>query len=57
MTTTVVALLDSLRAHFAAFELPELCSVYVTRSFRGPNVTAQLACHTPADHLSAAGLG
>jgi hypothetical protein len=43
--TTTVALLDSLRAHFAAFELPDLCSVHVTRSFSGPNVTAQLACH------------
>ncbi len=45
MTTTVVVLLDSLRAHLTAFELPELCSVHVTRY--GPNVTAQLACHTP----------
>ena len=53
MTTTVVALLDSLRAHLAAFELPDLCSVYVTRSFRGPNVTAQLACHTPPQITSA----
>ena len=41
MTTTVVALLDSLRAHLAEFELPQLCSVYIT-PYR-PNVTAQLA--------------
>jgi hypothetical protein len=43
--TTTVALLDSLRAHLTEFELPELCSVHVTQY--GPNVTAQLACHTP----------
>jgi hypothetical protein len=47
MTTTVVALLDSLRAHLAEFELPDLCSVQVTQSFSEPNVTAQLACHQP----------
>jgi hypothetical protein len=43
--TTTVDLLDSLRAHLAAFELPDLCSVHVTRY--GPNVTAQLTCHAP----------
>ena len=47
MTTTVVALLDSLRTHLAEFELPDLCSVHVTRSASEPNVTAQLASHTP----------
>ncbi len=45
--TTTVDLLDSIRAHLAAFELPDLCSVHVTRSCSGPNVTAQLAGHTP----------
>jgi hypothetical protein len=44
MTTTVVVLLDCLRAHLTAFELPQLGSVHVTRY--GPHVTAQLACHT-----------
>jgi len=53
MTTTVVALLDSLRAHLAAFELPDLCSVYVTQSCSEPNVTAQLACHQPPQITSA----
>jgi hypothetical protein len=45
--TTVVDQLDSLRAHLAAFEVPELCSVHATRSWDGPSVTAQLACHQP----------
>ncbi len=45
--TTTVDLLDSLRAHLTEFELPNLCSVHVTRSLNGPNVTARLACHTP----------
>jgi hypothetical protein len=44
MTTTVVVLLDCLRAHLTAFELPQLGSVYVTRY--GPHVTAQLAWRT-----------
>jgi hypothetical protein len=47
MTITAVELLDSLRAHLADFEIPELYSVNVTKSFSGPSVTAQLACHTP----------
>jgi hypothetical protein len=47
MTTTAVALLDSIRAHLTEFKLPDLYSVNVTRSFSGPNVSAQLACHTP----------
>ncbi|MGH4009282.1 MAG: hypothetical protein ACRDTH_14190 [Pseudonocardiaceae bacterium] len=45
--TTTVALLDSIRAHLTEFELPDLYSVNVTRSFSGPSVSAQLACHTP----------
>ncbi|MGH3976348.1 MAG: hypothetical protein ACRDS9_23970 [Pseudonocardiaceae bacterium] len=45
--TTTVDLLDCLRAHLAAFELPDLCSLHLTRSFSGHDVTAQLACHTP----------
>ena len=53
MTTTVVALLDSLRTHLAEFELPDLCSVHVTRSFSEPSVTAQLACHQPPQIASA----
>ena len=44
--TTTIDLLDSLRAHLAEFELPALCSVHITKSLSGPNVTAQLACHT-----------
>ena len=44
--TTAVALLDSIHTHLTEVELPELYSVNVTRSFSGPNVTAQLACHT-----------
>jgi hypothetical protein len=46
-------LLDSLRAHLTDFELPELYSVNVTKSFSGPSVTAQLACHTPPQTGSA----
>ena len=46
--TTTVALLDSLRAHLAEFELPELCSVHVTRYASEPNVNAQLTGHTPS---------
>jgi hypothetical protein len=45
--TTTVDLLDSLRPHLAVSELPDLCSVHVTRSLSGPNVTVQLAWHTP----------
>jgi hypothetical protein len=44
---TATDLLDSLRAHLAEFDLPDLYSVNVTQSFSGPSVTAQLACHTP----------
>jgi hypothetical protein len=52
MTTTVVALLDSLRAHLTEFELPELCSVHVTRY--GPNVTAQLASRRESPEIASA---
>jgi len=45
--TTAVELLDSIRAHLVEFELPDLYSVNLTRSFSGPSVTAQLGCHTP----------
>jgi hypothetical protein len=45
--TTAVALLDSIRAHLTEFELPDLYSVNVTRSFSGPSVSTQLACHEP----------
>ena len=50
---TATDLLDSLRAHLAEFELPDLYSVNVTQSFSGPSVTAQLACHTPPQTGSA----
>jgi hypothetical protein len=50
---TATDLLDSLRAHLAEFELPDLYSVNVTKSFSGPSVTAQLACHTPPQTGSA----
>ncbi|MGQ0719891.1 MAG: hypothetical protein ACT4NP_21730 [Pseudonocardiales bacterium] len=43
MTTTVMDLLDSIHAHLAAFELPDMWSVHVVASFSGPNVTVQLA--------------
>ncbi|MGH4008104.1 MAG: hypothetical protein ACRDTH_08100 [Pseudonocardiaceae bacterium] len=42
MTTTTMDLLDSIRAHLAAFELPDLWSVHVVASFSGPNVDVQL---------------
>jgi hypothetical protein len=44
---TTADLLDSIRAHLADFQLPDLYSVNVTQSVSGPSVTAQLACHTP----------
>ena len=49
--TTVAVVLDCLRTHLAEFELPPLSSVHVTKY--EPNVTAQLACHTPAQIASA----
>ncbi len=53
MTTTAVALLDAIRVHLTEFELPELYSIHVTRSLSGPSVTAQLACHTPPQIVTA----
>jgi hypothetical protein len=46
---TVVDRLDSLRAHLAAFELPELYSVTVFNAWGGLDVSAQLACHHPPE--------
>jgi hypothetical protein len=46
---TVVDRLDSLRAHLAAFELPELYSVTVLNAWGGLDVSAQLACHHPPE--------
>jgi hypothetical protein len=47
MSTTVVDRLDSLRAHLAAFELPELYSVTLLNAWGGLNISAQLAAHHP----------
>ncbi|MBV8539661.1 MAG: hypothetical protein JO063_01930 [Pseudonocardiales bacterium] len=47
MSATVVEQLDSLRAHLAAFELPDLCSVNVVTASGEPGVSAQLAAHHP----------
>jgi hypothetical protein len=43
--STVVDLLDSVRAHLTAFELPDLYSVTVIAAMGTPNASAQLACH------------
>jgi hypothetical protein len=40
-------LLDFLRTHLAAFDLPHLWSVHVVASFTGPNLTMQLARREP----------
>ena len=45
MTTTAIDLLDCLRAHLAAFELPDLCSVHA--SIHEPHITAQLRTQDP----------
>jgi hypothetical protein len=47
MSATVVDLLDSLRTHLAAFELPDLYSVHVITARGALAVSAQLACHHP----------
>ena len=47
MSATVIAQLDSLRAHLAAFELPDLYSVHVITASDEPSVTMQLAVHQP----------
>ena len=45
---TTADLLDALRAHLAAFEVPALFSVRLTTSPCGPHVSAQLPGHHPA---------
>ena len=45
--TTTVDLLDALRAHLAAFEVPALCSVSLITSTSEPRVSAQLASYHP----------
>ena len=45
MSATIVAQLEALRAHLAAFELPELYSVHVLTASDEPTVTMQLAAH------------
>jgi hypothetical protein len=47
MSATVVGLLDSLRVHLTAFELPELYSVHVITARSALAVSAQLTCHHP----------
>jgi hypothetical protein len=53
MSTTARDLLDSIRTHLAAFELPDLCSVHMVAAFSGPNVTVQLARREPSEIASA----
>jgi hypothetical protein len=53
MNTTAMDLLDSICAHLAAFELPDLCSVHMVAAFSGPNVTVQLARREPSEIASA----
>jgi hypothetical protein len=43
--TTTTDLLETLRAHLAAFEVPALFSIRLTPSTVGPNVSAQLDGH------------
>jgi hypothetical protein len=45
MSTTIVDLLDTLRAHLDQFELPDLYSVHVITASGEPTVSAQLAAH------------
>ena len=47
--TTLIDLLDCLRAHLVEFELPALWSVNLTASSAGPSVSVQLACHQPPE--------
>jgi hypothetical protein len=47
MSATIVDLLDSLRVHLTAFELPELYSVHVVTARGALAVSAQLTCHHP----------
>ncbi|MGH3855160.1 MAG: hypothetical protein ACRDR6_17025 [Pseudonocardiaceae bacterium] len=48
MSTTVLDLLDALRAHLAEFELPESYSVQVITASGQLRVTMQLAAHHPS---------
>jgi len=50
---TTAELLDRLRTHLLAFELPEPCSMNLTPSLTTATVTAQLAHHTPPQARSA----
>ena len=54
MSTTVVDLLDSLRAHLSSGELPAPCAVNVTTFSGGPDVSMQIACRASSE--TAAGL-
>jgi hypothetical protein len=47
--TTLIDLLDCLRAHLIEFEVPALWSVNLTVSSAGPSVSVQLACHQPPE--------
>lgn len=47
MTRTALDLLDTIREHLTAFDLPPLCSVTVAASSLAPQVSAQLGCHEP----------
>ena len=48
MNITVVDQLEALRAHLAAFELPELYSVHVLTVSGEPTVTMQLSARHPS---------
>ncbi|MGH3722024.1 MAG: hypothetical protein ACRDRI_24905 [Pseudonocardiaceae bacterium] len=45
MNATTLDLLDAIRAHLTAFELPQLYSVNVITASGGPGVSAQPAAH------------
>jgi hypothetical protein len=52
--TTPVALLDAIRAHLAAFEVPAgLASVLVTNSVINPEITVQLSAPTTPEIAAA----
>jgi hypothetical protein len=46
LTTTVIDLLDALRAHLSSCDLPAPCAVNVTTFSGGPSVSMQIACRT-----------
>ena len=54
MSTTVIDLLDSLRAHLASCDLPAPCAMSLTTYPGGPSVSMQIACREP--HETAAAL-